>query len=114
MPTNPLSALIERKSGQFVPQMDNRLPTSLLVRIGAPINATIDIDLKHAITTAVAQKLWEQHGGNSVVNWLQAEAIVDNLNLNPGSPPAAQPIAEAKPDRKARSEPRPIASSAAA
>jgi hypothetical protein len=106
MPTTTLSAQIEQEPDPFVPQPDNRLPSSIAVRIGHPIDAVIHVDLRHAITAAVAQRLWEQFAGNSVINWLQAEAIVDNLSLAPAT---TQPVAHTDNAPEQIAEPKPLA-----
>lgn len=58
-----------------------------------------EIDLTATITRAIAHELWQKFGGNSVINWLQAEAIVDHLADSIEGAQAPLPMAqtEAKP-----------------
>ena len=39
--------------------------------------AHVPIDLRTAMVTAVAHELWHRYGGNEVLNWIEAEQIVD-------------------------------------
>jgi hypothetical protein len=34
------------------------------------------IDVTSALTRAVAEELWKLHGGNDVMNWLEAERLL--------------------------------------
>lgn len=60
-----------------VPTMTAKKP--LKVWVHGPDGTPQQIDLTQALTQAIAHELWRQHAGNSVVNWIQAEAVVDHL-----------------------------------
>lgn len=83
-----------------VPTMSSARP--LRVRIHGPAGEPLEVDLTHTLTQAIAHELWRLHQGNSVVNWMQAEAIVDHLAdaVEAQRAPAMQ--AEAKPMAPAR------------
>lgn len=49
----------------------------LMVRPIADPGKTIDVS--EALTKAVAHRLWEHHGGNDALNWLEAERLVQEL-----------------------------------
>lgn len=74
----------------------------LRVWIHGPDGKPEEIDLAPVLTQAIAHELWKRHAGNSVVNWIQAEAVVDHLAdaLADADAAAARPAAmqtEAKP-----------------
>ena len=52
------------------------------------------LDVTEAVTRAVAQELWNLHGGNDVMNWLEAERLlgefIEAQHWPRGSPRAAR------------------------
>jgi len=55
-------------------------PMRLIIRpmFGPPAG----IDITHRVVTLIAQELWRLHGGNDVVNWLEAERLLDQAILH--------------------------------
>src|SRR5262245_54199637 len=37
------------------------------------------LDVTEAVTRAIAQELWNMHGGNDVMNWLEAERLLNEF-----------------------------------
>jgi hypothetical protein len=58
-----------------------------------------ELDLSHALVSAVAAELWRNFGGNEVVNWMEAERFVESLLMS-------GPTASAAPEPRTI-EPRP-------
>ena len=80
----PMSAVMSEIQIVSKPSPRLGVPTiaakkTLKVWVHGPDGRPEQIDLTHALTQAVAHELWRQHAGNSVVNWIQAEAVVDHL-----------------------------------
>lgn len=49
------------------------------MRVSIKASTGRELDLTHALVSAVAHELWKHVGGNEVVNWLEAERIVAGL-----------------------------------
>jgi hypothetical protein len=95
------------KPAQQPPRASSR-ELRLLVRPAALPDLALDVTAP--VTRAVAEVLWRCHGGNHVLNWLEAEMVVQDLlaaagDLDPGGPVhvAPSPAAIALPRSASRS-----------
>ncbi|MBL9030548.1 MAG: hypothetical protein JNM80_02425 [Phycisphaerae bacterium] len=60
------------------------------MRVSIKASTGRELDLTHALVSAVAHELWKHAGGNEVVNWLEAERIVAGLIAQ--RPPESQAL----------------------
>lgn len=63
-----------------------------------------EIDVTHQIVKAIAEELWRRHGGNDVLNWMEAQWHIEAL-LERSSPVHVPPLPDPAPALSPSSRP---------
>lgn len=68
--------------GEVTPSARLTASTPMRLIIRPMFGPSAGIDITHRVVTLIAQELWRLHGGNDVVNWLEAERLLDQAILH--------------------------------
>ena len=65
------------------------LPQAVTIHPAGPDRPGVEIRVRDALIAAAAREIWKQRGGNEVLNWLEAEVLVDDAlsRLRASAPP---------------------------
>jgi hypothetical protein len=63
-------------------------------RVIVSIGAGEELDVTGALTASLAHALWQLQGGVDIGNWVDGEALLDQLLIVPPSPPVEAPVSQ--------------------